>query len=321
MKILWLTESPLQGKIPRDFPNMRTEMAWMCSSEGQHYHIGELPNIQEVYDFAIIIIPKREDLLRNMSTFNGFDLVGNMRRVADKIGWMQEGPVNYYQDYNVGIQVWWYSVLSELDFLMVHNERDRKYISGLFPNKQVFVNQSLMIEAALPSGPWHEESDRQGVMIGGNFVSWYGGFDSYMVATELSDEIYAPTMGRMPESESGLQGIKHIEYKTWQEWQTILSQRKYGIHLMPTFAAGTFALNCSRLGIPCIGYKGLDTQETLHPDLSVDLFDIDSARALAAGLHDEKRYNEYSERTKTLYEQVYSEDNWKRRFFGFLEHI
>ena len=39
--------------------------------------------------------------------------------------------------------------------------------------------------------------------------------------------------------------------------------------MMRTHAAGTFALNCSYLGIPCIGYKGLDTQSTLHPDLSL----------------------------------------------------
>ena len=33
-------------------------------------------------------------------------------------------------------------------------------------------------------------------MIGGNMVSWYGGFDSYMVAREIGNPIVAPSMGR-----------------------------------------------------------------------------------------------------------------------------
>ena len=50
---------------------------------------------------------------------------------------------------------------------------------------------------------------------------------------------------------------------------------------MRTHAAGTFALNCAYLGIPCIGYSGLDTQRLCHPDLSIKMADI---KAMAESL-------------------------------------
>jgi hypothetical protein len=62
---------------------------------------------------------------------------------------------------------------------------------------------------------------------------------------------------------------------------------------MRTHAAGTFALNCAYLGIPCIGYKGLDTQETLHPELSVNIGDIEKANQLAIKLRDDKEFYNY----------------------------
>ena len=39
MKIAFFTEGQYAGKIPRIHPNMRTEMAWMCTLEADHYNI------------------------------------------------------------------------------------------------------------------------------------------------------------------------------------------------------------------------------------------------------------------------------------------
>ena len=323
MKILWLSENEIAGKIPRDFSQMRTEMAWICASDAEHYHIGELPNLKDnSYDVAIIILPKNEGMLQQMSIYNGFDLVGNLRRVAKKIGWMQEGPVHFFQDYQVSIQVWWYGVLSKMDFLMVHNENDAKYIKGLF-DKSIFVNRSLMIEDALPkAGMMKKIEGRHEALIGGNFVSWYGSFDSYMIALEFETDIVAPTMGRMPKDESQVEGLNHIQYKTWHDWMITLSVCKYAVHLMPTHAAGTFALNAGFLGIPCIGYKGLDTQEILHSELSVDLRDLESARKLACRLKNDKDfYNHCSEDAMNAYKHYYTEEIWKNNFNKFLEEI
>ena len=43
-------------------------------------------------------------------------------------------------------------------------------------------------------------------------------------------------------------------------------------------AKGTFSMNCSFHGIPCIGYRGLDTQQILHPLTTVEVGDLDEER-------------------------------------------
>ena len=88
---------------------------------------------------------------------------------------------------------------------------------------------------------------------------------------------------------------------------------------MPTHAAGTFTLNCAFHGIPCIGYKGLDTQEELHPDLTVDDGDIEKAKYLAKELKNGQGfYNEMSKKCRENYEKsLYNEKN----FVPYIEQI
>jgi hypothetical protein len=108
----------------------------------------------------------------------------------------------------------------------------------------------------------------------------------------------------------------------WNEWIKTLANFNIGIHLMRTHAAGTFALNCAYLGIPCIGYKGLDTQETLHPDLSVNIGDIEKANELAIKLRDDEQfYNYCSDITKDSYKNLYTEDGWLKNWNIIYEHI
>ena len=44
MKIAFFSESGFNGKIPRNFENMRTEYAWYVALDAMHHHIGQLPN-------------------------------------------------------------------------------------------------------------------------------------------------------------------------------------------------------------------------------------------------------------------------------------
>jgi len=116
-------------------------------------------------------------------------------------------------------------------------------------------------------------------------------------------------MGRKQPGEEQL--LTHLPYLEWKDWVHALNKFKYGIHLMRTHAAGTFSLNCSYLGIPCIGYKGLATQEILHPNLTVELGDMQSARKIALQLkNDVDFYKENSILTKQLYNQHYTEKVW-----------
>ena len=106
------------------------------------------------------------------------------------------------------------------------------------------------------------------------------------------------------------------------KWVESLSQFKYAVHLMPTQAAGTFAMNCAYLEIPCIGYEGLDTQEDLHPDLTVKLGDVESAKELVKQLkEDERFYRQCSKNGRFYYDLKYSEKVYKDEMTKIIKHV
>jgi hypothetical protein len=299
MEIAFFTEMGFTGKISRTHENMRTEFAWMVALNADHFPIGHTPT--QKYDLSIVIIPKKNP---------GFD-IESMRGFSKKIAVMQEGPNWNWQDYTLDKQVWYYNTLCSADIIYTHNELDRKYYKGLCNHNDVRVMPSLMIEDAI--GKLKTE-DRKDVIIGGNFVSWYGGFDSMIIAKELSrgGNVYAPSMGRKQPLEEQL--VTHLPYMNWKQWIHELNKFKFGVHLMRTHAAGTFALNCAYLGIPCIGYQGLDTQVILHPETTVEIGDLDSARKIAENLRNDKEFYLYSSTLcKGLYKDHYTEETFKNK--------
>jgi len=301
-KIIWLTEGGHKGKIARNFRGMRNDSAWMCTLNATHWPIGEAHNIHEKYDLAIVTLPKK-----NIDKLMQYPLMESLRKCCDKIAYMQEGPHWYFQDYPLDQQCWFYNTLMEMDWLYAHNKSDINYYQGL-TGKECRLMPTLMIEDNVNELP---ELERSGVMIGGNFCQWYGGFDSYIVAQEFGTDIFVPSMGRRIEGEEQMPGLNHLPYMDWTSWIGELNKRKYGIHLMHTQAAGTFALNCAYLGIPCIGYEGLDTQEICHPDLTISLGDITSAKKLAEKLRNDEEFYLYCTKvTKMLYDKHYTEDKF-----------
>ena len=295
MKIAFFTEGQYQGKVSRNHPNMRTDLAWICSLKADHWNINQLPNQQ--YDLGIVIIPKKNQQ---------FDL-SKIKQYCNEVAVMQEGPNWYWQDYPLQQQIWYYNTIQESDFMFVHNESDKKYYEGL-TGKKCKILPSLMIEDSIKNLPQVERKD---IIIGGNFCSWYGGFDSYITAQEADCPIYIPSMGRKIEGEEQMPNLNHLPYMNWVEWIKTLNNFKYGIHLMRTHAAGTFALNCAYLGIPCIGYEGLDTQEKCHPDLTVKLGDLTTAKEKLILLKNNKDfYNKCSVIAKEKYIEYYHEDKF-----------
>ena len=289
-KIAWFTEGGWQGKVSLDNPNMRNDVStkWLLGAE--HYPIFQLPQVlqnfgENHFDFGIVTLPKT-----NVDKLMTFDMMGDLKKLCRKTISMQEGPHWYFQDYNMEQQIWWYNSLTEFDMLFAHNHKDVNYYKGI-TNKPVHKMPTLMLAERLGIVPRNEWSNS--VIIGGNMVRWYGGFDSMIVARELEMPISAPSMGRKIDREDEMD-IQHLPYMTWIDWMNSLSQYHVGVHMMPTHAAGTFTLNCAFHGIPCIGYKGLDTQEDLHPLLSVDDGDMNGAIKLAKKLKDDKFYDECS---------------------------
>ena len=295
MEVAFFTEMGFNGKVPRTHNNMRTEFAWMVALNADHYNINQTPN--KKYDLGITIIPKNNPQ---------FDLK-KLKQYCDKVAVMQEGPHWYFQDYSLEKQINYFNTLTFADIIFVHNNSDKKYYNGLTEHKDIRVMKSLMIEDAVGE---LKDIERKGVIIGGNFVSWYGGFDSYIVASSQYDKVFAPSMGRKQEGEE--QMLSLLPYMTWKEWIHKLNEFKIGVHLMRTHAAGTFALNCAFLGIPCIGYKGLDTQEICHPDLTVDIGDLTQAKKLLERLkNDEEFYLKACYTAQNNHLEYYHENKFK----------
>ena len=299
LKIAWFTEGGWSGKIPRNHPDMRNDSAWMHVLDAIHYPIFRIHEVQEQYDLGIVTLPKK-----NIDHLSQYPLIEHLRKCCKKIAYMQEGPHWYFQDYPLDQQIWFFNTLQEMDLLYVHNESDIQYFKGL-TGKECKLMPTLMIEDLILNLP---KVERKNIMIGGNFCNWYGGFDSYMVAQELGCPIYIPSMGRKIKGEEQLPNLNHLPYVKWLDWIKELNKVKYGIHLMRTQAAGTFALNCAYLGIPCIGYEGLDTQEKCHPDLTVKLGDLASAKKMLIELEtNEDYYKHCSKIAKFNYQQYFSE--------------
>ena len=293
MKIAFFSETGNNKRYPRDFANARTEVAWCLALDAPMCALDVQP--REHFDLGIVIIPKNNPKV-------SLDFI---RKCCDKVAVMQEGPHWYFQDYDIEKQFHYYNTLIEADWVYCHNKSDVNYYVGL-GCKDVRVMRSLMIpEGLIQRSEWGDAT-----IIGGNFVSWYGGFDSYIVAREIGDPITAPSMGRKQEQEDAIEDIQYLPYMNWREWINCLSQYNIGIHLMRTHAAGTFAMNCAFHGIPCIGYKGLDTQDTCHPLTTVKVGDLDHAVEIADMLNRNKFYNMCSKTSREMFERFYTEETW-----------
>jgi hypothetical protein len=319
-KIAFLTEMGFVGKVPANHPNMRTEFAWMHALNADHYNLhlfGSSKNLTG-YDHVFIIFPKGKTFLSSegstlvrgtnpVSELLRQDIVERIKAKGNgSVHYVQEGPHWWYNDYEISDQIYFYNFLASCDSIFTHNDSDVYYYKGLFPNKKVRPIGTLMIDTLVKDiQPTKEDK----VIIGGNFARWYGGFESYMIADNFNVPIWAQTSHAMRMGEDTL--INHLPRVMWNEWMANLSQFKYGVHLMPTVAAGTFSLNCAYFGIPCIGNQEVDTQLLCHPSLSVAVNDLEAARELAIQLRDDKEfYNQCSEIAKNNYEACFSKEIW-----------
>lgn len=314
-KIVFLSQMGFTGKIPRNHSNMRVEFAQMCSLQADHHSLFNINNIQTKYDVAVLLIPKTNS---DRDALYNIDIVNEARKIADKVVFMQEGPNWIYQDLPVHQQIWHYNLLTSIDGILSENETDVSYFKGINPKVLIQDIPSLMIEDEVLDTRLIEKQDK--VIIGGNFTRWYGGFDSYVIATEFDLPIYCPSMGRKQPNEEQL--VTHLPYLQWNEWIYALAEFKYAIHLMPTIAAGTFAMNCGFLGIPCIGYEDADTQRKIHPDLSIKIGDLESARKLAIELkNNESFYKECSINAKDNYKNLISEEQFLNKMNNYFNNL
>ena len=323
-KVAFITEIGKNFKITLEHKHMRTEYAWMYALDASNFHFSDYNNVVG-YDYVIIIWPKGKTFLDQVgcelgennvnpvsNILNTIDFVGTLKLHNKNVCYMQEGPTWFCNDYNLSDQFNYYNQIDSSDIIFAHNEHDCKWYRGLFPDKEVRVMPTLMIDELVKDIEWKPQDK---TLIGGNFAKWYGGFQSYMVAQEFDNEMYIPTMHNKRELEDQVPNLHHLPHCMWTQWMEHVSNFKYAIHLMPTIAAGTFSLNCSYFGIPCIGNEKVDTQRICYPDLSVDVEDVERARKLANKLkNDEDFYNHCSETAKSNYIEQYHISKFKEKF-------
>ena len=316
MNIAFLTEMGFEGKVPDNFQNMRTEFAWMHTLGADHYNIYIQQSISKVvnYDKVFIIFPKGQVFLNavgsklvdgetHVTTLLQSGFLKFLRDNNKEIYYIQEGPHWLWNDYEIVDQIGFYNFVSGCDGIYAHNEHDVKYYKGMFPHLDVKVIPTLMIETLIKD---IIPSTEDKVIIGGNFARWYGGFESYIVASEFNLPIWTQHSHAMRNNENQIENLNHLPRLSWMHWMQELSKFKYAVHLMPTIAAGTFSLNCAYFGIPTIGNIEVDTQRECHPHLSVDVNDVHQARILARRLVTDKDF--YLECS------MISKENVSRRF-------
>ena len=326
MKIAFLTEMSFEGKIPSNHPNMRTEFAWMHALDAEHRNIHHYKEVKN-YDHVFIIFPKGEVYLNAVgakliekqnpiSSLLRTDFVSILKLSNKKVHFVQEGPHWLWNDYEIADQIYYSNMIWSCDSIFCHNSYDSNYYMGLFPEKPVNVIPTLLIESLLES---IIPNPQDKTIIGGNFARWYGGFESYTVASIFNNPIWAQDSHAKRNQEPMMENLTHLPRLIWLDWMKELSTFKYAVHLMPTVAAGTFSLNCAYFGIPCIGNAEVDTQNICHPDLSIDVSDIRYARHLAISLRDNKHfYDRCSQEAKENYDTYYSLNKWKESMFNIL---
>jgi|TARA_R100000455_G_C6255734_1_gene111626 hypothetical protein len=308
MNIGFFSEAGYEGKVPRNHPNMRTDVAWVCALDATHHPLPKIETLPDkLYDVGVMILPKKREMLLN------YPLLEQYRRVCKKVTVMQESYYNYWQDSPIAEQIWYFNFITSMDLIFCHNDVDLKYYNGL-----TNVRTELLPTVMITDGIVRRNESGNGTIIGGNWVKDYGGFDSYQVALELENPITAVTTGRMKPEEQEV--LNHIPWVMWREWIDILSQFNVGVQL-GTAAAGTFNLNCSFHGIPCIAYSNSNTQRILHPLTTVELGEIDKAKDIARKLKDDKFYKFCMETTQKRYNMYYSEKVFLKHFDGIMKTL
>lgn len=308
-KIAFISELPFYGKVDRNHPHMRTEFAQFCALQADHYCFYDLMSLKSGYDHIILLVSKTDKLRDFLYQQDG--LVSNLKNYGKKIWFMQEATAQIYQTKELHHQIWHYNLLQEVDGILTENVTDFNYFKGMTrSDKEIHTIPTLIIGDNFVS--LRDNTKEEKTMVGGNFNAWYGGFDSYLVGREFDTPISVPKMRNVVNEEQLVEVLPHV---TFNEWMVLLSKYKYAVHLMPNITAGTFSLNCSFFGIPCIGYVESDTQRICQPKLSVERFDLESARNLARLLKkDTDFYNECSKEAMENHDKYFSEQS-------FLEHM
>ena len=159
MNITFLTEMNFEGKISSNYPDMRTEFAWMNALDANHSCIYDYNNIKN-QDHVFIIFPKGQlnlnavaakltDTPNPHSELLDSNWLSVLKRNNKKIYYIQEGPSWMFTELEIQDQFNFYNMLTSVDAIYTHNDYDQKFYKGLVPTQTVLTIPTLMIEDRL----------------------------------------------------------------------------------------------------------------------------------------------------------------------------
>jgi len=195
----------------------------MNALDAVHFPLKDYQMVRD-YDYIIIIWPKGNvDVISSgspalpvkprpnlLAKYLSQPIIRTLKNNNNKkVCYMQEGPSWFFNDYNIVDQFNWYNIVVDSDIIFCHNISDTRFYDGLFPNKDIKVMPSLMIENLISDLECHPDNK---VIIGGNFAKWYGGFQSYMIADEFEAEKWIPTMHNKRQYEDQIEDLHHLPY-------------------------------------------------------------------------------------------------------------
>ena len=294
-KLAFLTEQPFEGSIKDSCTDLRTDFAWMKALNAYHFPydvVKSNPAFLLDFDLILVVVPKViEKAHESIDTY--LELT-KLKRF--KIGYVQEGPCWYHQRWPIPLQEKLFDLLESVDMIFCHNISDINYY------KMLTYKPIFQMITPIEIKTWEhlrKVKKEEKIMISGTMREWYNGMSGIKVAEHFLDlPIYYPNMGTRRDDEFLYKNpnVHVLEYRSFSEWMKQLSTFKYALHLMPTFAAGSFALNCACLGIPCIGSQQIDTQRICYPYLSMEPYNLERAHnQLKRLINDKDYYNEQSE--------------------------
>jgi hypothetical protein len=215
-------------------------------------------------DIAVFIMPKNDRRYDEL-------IIPYMQKFPNiLVGIMQEGPINYFENWAAQHQYNWLKLLDGVDFLLAHNQQDCEYISYITRHHDTSFELPTLYDDEFMPKPL-DIAERHGIMLAGCPGNWYNVMPALKLCLDIGvDRIGIPGVGRITNEHrdflSQFQQITIYPWLNWADWLDVLKTYKIGINLMSARAAGTFNLNCAALNIPCIGFEDVNTQFHAQPN-------------------------------------------------------
>jgi len=213
----------------------------------------------------------------------------------------QEAEVEFYlmrPSTSWDVQRGWIETLyDKVDLLLAHNARDAAvYRSFMGTGRAITWRTVQDIEKIIP---YRKKPESKEKVVGvGTYDGRSNGLLGVSVASKVTKNISQITRSVYNDDRNEFVnkrfGVRPQATKLtgWYEWLENISNLYLFLNPMMAKAAGRDTINCAAIGVPIIGCKGLDPQEHLFPELTVDPYDVRKMEYLLLELLQDERFYE-----------------------------